>query len=137
MKAIDLQIQNQIHPVRPERVLKPVETPGKSQQSNTKDEVKSFSKVLDEKIAENRNLKFSTHAMQRLDKRQINLSPAKLSRLEGGVRNVEEKGGRSSLILLDDVAYIVSIKNRTVITALTKEATQNNVFTNVDSVAIV
>jgi len=72
-----------------------------------------------------------------LDERQISMSKSELTRLTEGVKKVEDKGANSSLILIDDMAYIVSVKNKIVVTALDKNSTLGNVFTNIDSVAIV
>ena len=55
----------------------------------------------------------------------------------GGVEKAQRKGARESLVLLDDVALVISIKNKTVITAVDKEKLKENVFTNIDSAVIV
>ena len=93
--------------------------------------------VLDNKISEKSGLRFSAHALKRLENRNIHLGENEMSRLQNGIDKIEKKGGKSSVILLDDMAYIVSVRNKTIVTALGKEATKANVFTNVDSVAIV
>jgi flagellar operon protein len=82
-------------------------------------------------------IKFSGHALNRLTERDVKLTNADYSRLEQGLKQVEEKGASKSLILVDENAFIVSVKNKTVVTALSMENTASNVFTNIDSVAIV
>lgn len=47
-----------------------------------------------------------------------------------------EKGARDSLILYKDVALVASIKNRTIITAVDRDESKGNVFTNIDSVVL-
>lgn len=96
-----------------------------------------FQRILEKKLQEADSLRFSAHAMQRLRERNLTPSPQELNRLEEGVARVAAKGGRQSVILVDDTAYVVSVKNRTVVTAMERGATQENVFTNIDSVAIV
>ncbi len=59
-----------------------------------------------------------------------------MSRLEAAVEKAGQKGGKESLILLDDLAFVVSVKNRTVITAVGADRMADNVFTNIDSVVI-
>jgi flagellar operon protein len=81
-------------------------------------------------------LRFSTHARQRLAQRGIALDSDDLARLEGAVAQADAKGGHESLILLDELALVVSIDNRTVITAVDASNPGGNVFTNVDSVVI-
>ena len=81
-------------------------------------------------------LKFSSHALKRLEQRGISLSGADVDRLETAMDKVQAKGGKDSLILMDDLALIVSIKNRTVVTALDPKSQKQGVFTNIDSVVI-
>ena len=109
----------------------------KQKVANGLDDKKTFSKILTEKLQKEDGVRFSAHAVQRLNQRRVMLSSHDLVRLQNGVQKVQEKGGRSSLILLDDMAYIVSVKNKTVVTTMPTEYTINKVFTNIDSVAIV
>ncbi len=132
MKIGELQVGHNCVPIRPNKISSPGYTSGKTKPTGLK-----FSDILGEEINKKDDLKFSAHAMRRLNERQINLTSMDLSRLNSGLKLAEEKGARSSLILVDKKAYIVSVKNRTVVTALTEEATLGNVFTNIDSVAIV
>lgn len=143
MKIPDIQRQQNIYPVHHNDIVKPRDQNAKvsrrvlrtKSKTNTFDT--SFSDILGDKIKQGRDIKFSGHAMRRIDERRINISNLDLSRLESGIERVERKGARNSLILIDDTAYIVSVRNKTVVTALTKEAALGNVFTNIDSVAIV
>jgi flagellar operon protein len=82
-------------------------------------------------------LKLSGHAQTRLASRDIQLQHEDWDRVLRGVERAAEKGARESLVLLDDVALVVSVKNRTVITALDKQQMRENVFTNIDSAVIV
>ncbi len=97
----------------------------------------AFQQILEKQLGGPEELRFSSHAMQRLQERNLTPSPQELNRLLEGVSRVAAKGGRQSVILVDDTAYVVSVKNRTVVTAMEKGAAQENVFTNIDSVAIV
>lgn len=137
MKVSDIQSQQNIYPVHHKDIVKPRDPNDRVSKSKTNALDKSFSDILGDKIRQGRDIKFSGHAMRRIDERRINISNLDLSRLESGMKRVEGKGARNSLILIDDTAYIVSVRNKTVITALTKEAALGNVFTNIDSVAIV
>ncbi len=65
--------------------------------------------------------------------RGISLSDSQLQKLQGAVENVAGKGGKESLIMVGDAALVVSIKNRTVITAMDRSSMAGNVFTNIDS----
>jgi flagellar operon protein len=94
-----------------------------------------FAKVLDEK-SHPQGVSFSQHAQERLRARGIDLSETDLRKLEGAVESLARKGGKESLVMLGDAAFVVSVKNRTVVTALDRDAMQGNVFTNIDSAVL-
>ena len=94
---------------------------------------RSFDTVLQQELKE---LKFSKHAKQRLDARNISLTDSDVSQLENAVSLAEKKGSHDSLVLLRDLAFIVSVKNRTVVTAMDGSNLRENVFTNIDSAVI-
>ena len=136
MKLGELQIRQGGLPIRPNQIR----GPGQGQTTPSgqiKDTQGTFGDVLNQKIAEQQKLKFSAHAMKRMDQRGLHPSVDELERLNDGVEKAREKGAASSLILVDEMAYVVSVENQTVITALDKNAAQGNVFSNIDSVAIV
>jgi flagellar operon protein len=82
-------------------------------------------------------LKFSAHAMQRLESRNIKLTTDDVARMNAMADKAAAKGAKQSLFLMNDVAMVVSIKNRTVITAVDQDSMKDNVFTNIDSAAII
>jgi len=90
----------------------------------------AFDEVLAGEIS---NLKFSGHAKSRLISRDIIVSESDILRLEEAVEQAAGKGANESLVLLDNKAFIVSIKNRTVITLLNREHMEDNVITKIDS----
>lgn len=79
-------------------------------------------------------LKFSRHAMERLETRKLALGNSDLQRLDSAVERADRKGARESLVLLDELAFVVSVRNRTVITAL--QSSKDGVFTSIDSAVI-
>ncbi len=95
--------------------------------------VPRFGEVLERKLGE---LRFSAHAQQRMSARGIRLTPRDEARLREAVDRAEAKGARDSLILLRDMAFVVSVKNRTVITAIDGQSLRENVFTNIDSAVV-
>ena len=80
---------------------------------------------------------FSKHANERLESRNISLSEDQMSRLNKGIMQAKEKSINESLVMMDNIAFIVNVKNNTVITAMEQENTDNNVFTNIDGAVIV
>ena len=93
----------------------------------------AFDKILQEQLKE---IKFSKHAQERLQSRQISLNETDMAQLQKAVTRAEEKGANDSLVLLRDLAFIVSVKNRTVVTAMDGDKLKENVFTNIDSAVI-
>lgn len=81
-------------------------------------------------------LKFSNHAVERMQSRGIRFSPEDMTRLNDAVNRAAAKGSKDSLILMQDSALIVSVKNKTVVTVMDKTALKENVFTNIDSTIV-
>jgi len=97
----------------------------------------SFNEVLAGELEKGNSVKFSGHAIQRMNFRGIKVGLDEVSKLNGAVKRAEEKGARESLILMDDLAFIVNIKNRMVVTAVDSSSMNEKVFTNIDSTIIV
>ncbi len=96
----------------------------------------SFDKLLQNQLEQQGSVKFSRHASQRMDSRGIEFSASQLQRLETAVAQVNAKGGQDSLVMLDNTALVVSVKNETVVTVVDQSQLKNNVFTNIDSAVI-
>ena len=79
---------------------------------------------------------FSAHAQARLHSRGVTLDQTKLDALSSAIDKAEAKGARESLVLSDEAAYVVSVKNRTVITAFDRDNLRDGVFTAIDSAVI-
>ena len=98
----------------------------------------SFEEILNQKrtSSESSELKFSKHAAMRLENRNINLSAEQSQRLENGVQKASEKGIKESLVLIDSLAFIVNVPNKTVVTAMDQGESIDNIFTNIDGAVI-
>lgn len=96
----------------------------------------AFGDLLAEQVRSADGVRFSGHALDRVARRGINLDDAALARLNDGVARAAAKGSRESLVLLDDTAFVVSVRNRTVVTAVGREHMREQVFTNIDSAVI-
>ena len=94
----------------------------------------SFRQILEEKQAQTTELRFSKHANERLASRNISLSAEQRARLQGGVDKASQKGIRDSLVMVDNMAFIVNVTNRTVITAVGEG--DDKIFTNIDGAII-
>lgn len=97
----------------------------------------SFQKVLQQKaLQDTGNLKFSKHCLGRLADRNIELTGSQLERLENGTKKAEQKGIRDSLVIVDQLAFIVNVPNQTVVTAMDSTETEDNIFTNINGAVI-
>jgi flagellar operon protein len=116
-------------PVGPLQPTAPATRPGANQAMSGP----SFSEVL----ASHTNApQFSRHALARLQHRGITLDQSTLGRLTDGVSRAASKGSRDSVVFVDGTAYVVSVANNTVITAVGPEHMRQQVFTNIDSAVI-
>lgn len=95
-----------------------------------------FNKILDAITVQDK-LKVSGHAEARLRERNINLTERDMEQLNTAIKTLKEKGSRESLILYRDIAFIASVKNNTIITAMDDRSLKENVITNIDSAIII
>jgi len=82
-------------------------------------------------------LKFSNHAIERMQSRGITYNPERLAKLDEAIKKAAAKGSKDTLVLMDDSAAIVSVKNNTVVTVMDKNNLKENVFTNIDSTIVI
>jgi len=106
-----------LEPEKTASALKPVQGP-------------SFTEVLQDV----QSVRFSNHAQKRLQSREIYLNNESVTRLSEAIDKAEKRGGKSSLVMVDDLAFIVNVQDRTVVTALDKDQRGEGVFTQIDSV---
>ena len=92
----------------------------------------SFDDILKEQISKTSEIKFSKHAQMRLEARNIKITDAQKQKISKAVDKAEQKGVKDSLVMMDDIALVVNVKNRTVITAVKSNELKENVFTNID-----
>jgi flagellar operon protein len=95
---------------------------------------KSFDEVLRGELD---RLKFSHHAQTRLESRNIQLSDDDVKQIADAVDRASQKGSQDSLVIMKNVAFVVNVKNRTVVTAMDGESLNQNVFTNIDSAVLI
>ncbi len=118
-------------PIQPGQKIQPKQKPSKTDSSSATE----FQELLKQHLQQD-EVKFSAHAEKRLAARNIQLSPKQIEALQKAVNQAADRGGRESLVLVDDLAFVVSVKNRTVITAMDGDSVKDNVFTNIDSAVV-
>lgn len=99
----------------------------------------SFLDIWKQKLPtqETGQIKFSKHAASRLAERNIELTDEQLERLSDGTKKADSKGIRESLIMIDQLAFIVNVPSSTVVTAMDQEQTDEHIFTNIDGAVII
>ena len=93
----------------------------------------AFGEVLRQRAV---GVQFSNHAVQRLQRRGIDVAPGTLQRLDEGVDRAARKGARDAVVFVEGTAFVVSVRNKTVITAVDRDHMRDHVFTNIDSAVI-
>ena len=99
----------------------------------------SFGEILSQKAretADSEPIKFSKHASNRLADRKIELTSSQMDRLAEGTQRAGMKGIRDSLVMIDNLAFIVNVPNHTVVTALDQTQAEEKIFTNIDGAVI-
>lgn len=106
----------------------------------------SFQDILEQKksiakassnLEESQQLKFSKHADSRLKQRDIILTNEQLSRLSEGTLKAGQKGIKESLVIMDNIAFIVNTQSKTVVTAMDRNMNEDNIYTNIDGAVII
>lgn len=98
---------------------------------------KDFRQILDNIKSKDDEIKFSKHATERLNSRNLNLSIDDMNRLKSAINKAESKGVNDALILMDDMAFIANVHNKVIITTVNKEQLKDNIFTNIDGAVII
>ncbi|KAB8138742.1 flagellar protein [Gracilibacillus oryzae] len=92
-----------------------------------------FSELLQQQS----KLTISKHAQQRMTTRNIQVTDAKWSELETKILEAKQKGIKESLVLMDNAAFIVNVKNNTVVTAMERTETKSKIFTNINGTILI
>ncbi len=115
---------------------RPVDVNLKNRVSTFRDTGVSFADLMREKV-QPQELKISTHAANRIKSRGIEMNDEVKAKLNKAIGRVADKGGKDALLMMNDAAFIVNVPNRTVVTAMDRDNLKENVFTNIDSAAVV
>lgn len=118
------RINNAIRPIQQNSIKK------NENNSNT-----SFNETLNN--IQSKEIKFSKHAKARMDKREIEINKAEMVKLEEAIDKADKKGVKEALIIMNNQAFIASVKNKTIITAVSNDKLSENVFTNIDGAIII
>ncbi len=120
-KILNHQIQRQVNSKQIQNHIKPQKT---------------FNEVLDTIVGQ-QEVKFSKHAMERLQSRNIQLNNNDVNRIKDALSKANKKGIKETLILMDNKAFVASVKNKTIITATMEEQLKDSVFSNIDGAVII
>lgn len=113
-----------------------IQTPNSSGKKQVNNSNLEFQRIFQETLNKNgSNIKISAHAEQRMQERNIKLEQSDIIALKDAMNDLEKKGARESLMLYKDMAFIASVRNRTIITTMNNN--EMDVVTNIDSAIIV
>ncbi|MCL5981405.1 MAG: flagellar biosynthesis protein [Firmicutes bacterium] len=121
---------NVVRPTQPVQQATTAASPASQKQQG------DFARVWQETL-QKQELKFSAHALQRMQARRIELGEGDLAKINAAMVSADRKGVRSSLLLYNDVAMVASVRNKTIITAMNGEELREHIFTNIDSAVII
>lgn len=130
-------VNNKIDPnfmIKQQKILNNAQVQKQPQKINQQ-QGPSFQDVLSK--VNQKELKFSKHAIERLKSRNIELTSNDIEKINKAVDKASEKGVKEALILMDNKAFIASIKNKTIITAAVEDQLKENVFTKIDGAVII
>lgn len=121
----------------PNRIIKPPITTGKVQTGNhrnvnTNSAGVNFENFLQQAIDKGSGVKFSKHAEMRMQARNIDLTQTQKDKISNAVSKAQQKGIKDSLVILDDMAFVINVNSKTVVTAVNNNELKENVFTNID-----
>lgn len=119
------------------RIINSPLTTGKVQTNNVRNNTTTatgagFEKFLQQAINKDTEVKFSKHAELRMQARNIDLTQTQKDKINNAVSIAQQKGVKDSLVILDDIAFVVNVNSKTVITAVNSNELKDNVFTNID-----
>ncbi|MEW5701270.1 MAG: hypothetical protein AB1792_03475 [Candidatus Zixiibacteriota bacterium] len=95
-----------------------------------------FARVLQSQL-DARQITISAHAADRMVRRGLMPSDATIQQLQTAFDMAAAKGSREALFLLDDMAVVASVPDRTVKTALDRQTLEAGVFTQIDAAVVV
>jgi flagellar operon protein len=113
--------------------FKPIVTESESTKNRVQSFKQDFGSIFKEELEK---VKFSNHAITRLESRNIKFNEAEMNKIQNAIEKAEAKGSKDALVLMNDTALIVNIPNKTVVTAIQVEQQNENIFTNIDSVVL-
>lgn len=115
---------------RPISQVSPVKTGSEVHNRANTQPAGSFANILQDKL--NQDVKISKHAQMRMELRNVSLTEAQRQKLSNAIDKADAKGVRDTLVVMERMAFVVNVKNRTVITAMNSAEMRENVFTNID-----
>ena len=113
-------------------LIQPVKQQSNNGNVRVASEVQTFESVLQQAVGKNTGVKFSKHAEMRMQARNINLTQMQKAKIDSAINKAEQKGVKDSLVILDNMAFVVNVNSKTVITAVNNSELKDNVFSNID-----
>ncbi len=124
-----------ISPVEPVQAVEQIE---RVQPVGRRDTADRFGALLQREISRTEDfaIAFSKHAMSRAEERGIEVTPALMSQLAGSVEKAQAKGATNILAFDANRAFIINVPNGRVITTMSQQEMEENIFTNIDGAVL-
>ena len=132
-----LQIQNNINDLQSKSIGRVIFSDKKSENKGVDISNISFKEVLDNKIFNDNSITFSDKANKNLMDINGPLNIDQITRLESGLGRFKERGAKTGVLLMDETAFVVNVNKQSIVSTMGKEKVQENVFSNIDSFAVV
>lgn len=133
----DIQFQKNYNAfINPTYTVNPNQANTQTQGAGKSNSNSEFGQLLRQTIQQKQQLVFSKHAQQRIDSRQIQISPQLISQMNNAVEQASSKGIKDALMISGQTAFIVNVPSRTVVTTMSGQEMTNNIFTNIDGAVI-
>lgn len=133
----DIQFQKNYNAfINPTYTVNPSQANTQTQGAGKSNSNSEFGQLLRQTIQQKQQLVFSKHAQQRIDSRQIQISPQLMTQMNNAVEQASGKGIKDALMISGQTAFIVNVPSRTVVTTMSGQEMTNNIFTNIDGAVI-
>ena len=137
MRVGMLQIQNNINDLQSKSIGRVTFSDKKSENKGVDISNISFKEVLDNKIFNDNSITFSDKANKNLMDINGPLNIDQITRLESGLGRFKERGAKTGVLLMDETAFVVNVNKQSIVSTMGKEKVKENVFSNIDSFAVV
>jgi flagellar operon protein len=120
-----------------QRPVNLIEIAQRDSQTADKTAGSSFKQMFSAELAEAHGITFSRHAHERMFSRGLEMSEENLAKLASAVDRAQSKGSKETLVMSKDLACVVNVPSRTVVTVFDSDHLRDGIVTSIDSAVII